>query len=594
MNVMTSTNMPSFSEVDIQQKEFLHTKFKCKSGFYPIWEKTNNIKVFGDMLEDEFRKINIKKNQNKKRIQFNLDRKEREALNGLQAKHDLVFRQADKGGGGVVIQDRSDYLKEAERILSDVETYQLLKYNPTKEFLEQMRTLLDGGLTQGILTKDEFNFLYTPFPRLAILYHNPKIHKSVTSPPGRPIISGIGSLTANLSEYIDSFLQKYVPLAPSYIKDSGHLMEILQDLEWKETYILVSMDVTSLYTVIQHEKGLLAIDKRIEEDHTIESEQRVFLGEAIRFCLTHNYFGFQDKFYLQKTGTAMGAKFAPGYANIFVAHWEQQAIWNNNPYGANLALWRRYIDDVLLIWDGNRDDLNGFFEFVNTNSFDLKFTMEVGNETLNFLDLNIFIKDRKFCTRTFFKPTDKNSYINFNSCHHKKWLQNIPKNQFGRIRRNCTEMQDFITQSRELSEKFLLKQYPKPLVDKSLKDIVDLDRSIFFQRNLGKSKDPTEWDLAFFTKFNSRSKDIELALSKCWPILRNDPILSKHLPAFRRVIYRRANTVKNTLAPSALRPNQNKIENMDNKTHFLSDKPKGFFKCSACSMCRELKTKVVL
>uniref|UniRef100_A0A8C5QN04 GIY-YIG domain-containing protein n=1 Tax=Leptobrachium leishanense TaxID=445787 RepID=A0A8C5QN04_9ANUR len=580
---------PSIAETDIQEV-LPHTKFKRKSTFFPTWEKVNNIKVFGDMLEEEFREINIKKNQRKKHLEFNLNRKEREALNKLQAKKDLVFRQADKGGG-IIIQNRADYVKEAERILSDKETYQLLTENPTKEYLKQIGTLLEGGLAEGILSKEEFDFLFTPFPRLAILYHNPKIHKSLISPPGRPIISGIGSLTANLSEYIDSFLQKYVPLAPSYIKDTGHFMEVLQGLQWKETYILASLDVTSLYTVIEHEKGLLAVDKRLEEDPEIGSKQRNFLCEAIRFCLTHNFFGFQNKFYLQKTGTAMGAKFAPGYANIFVAHWEQEVIWENNPFRANLALWRRFIDDIFIVWEGGREDLDRFFDYVNTNNMDLKFTIEVGDRTLNFLDLNIFITDTNFCTKTFFKPTDKNSYINYNSCHHKKWLNNIPKNQFGRIRRNCTKMSDFIVQSKELSQKFCYKQYPNPLVEKSLEEIKGIDRSNLLQRKPKSQKNQnnqTKWEFAFLTKFNGRSRDIEKALSRCWPVLQNDQVLSKYLPAFPRVIYRKANSVKNSLAPSCLPLENNKELN----PHPLLNRPKGFFKCKMCSMCRDLKAKV--
>ncbi|CAH2301946.1 Hypothetical predicted protein, partial [Pelobates cultripes] len=41
-------------------------------------------------------------------------------------------------------------------------------------------------------------------------YYLPKIHKRLENPPGRPIISGIGSLTSNISQYVDFFLQQRV------------------------------------------------------------------------------------------------------------------------------------------------------------------------------------------------------------------------------------------------------------------------------------------------------------------------------------------------------------------------------------------------
>ena len=45
-------------------------------------------------------------------------------------------------------------------------------------------------------------------PRTPIFYGLPKIHKIYeTIPPMRPIVSGFKSCTANLSEYLDSFLK---------------------------------------------------------------------------------------------------------------------------------------------------------------------------------------------------------------------------------------------------------------------------------------------------------------------------------------------------------------------------------------------------
>ncbi|CAH2296780.1 Hypothetical predicted protein, partial [Pelobates cultripes] len=131
--------------------------------------------------------------------------------------------QADKGGG-IVILNRDDYLKESYRILNDRDTYIILKSNPMETYKKELFKLLSESFNKDIIKKDEFEYLFIKFPKMAIFYYLPKIHKSLIDSPGRPVISGIGSLISNVSEYVDHFLQKYVPKAPSYIKDSNQII----------------------------------------------------------------------------------------------------------------------------------------------------------------------------------------------------------------------------------------------------------------------------------------------------------------------------------------------------------------------------------
>ena len=65
---------------------------------------------------------------------------------------------------------------------------------------------------------------------MAVFYTQPKIHKSLTKPPGRPIVSGIESLTVNISTFVDFFLRPIVEKIPSYVKDSGDLIKTLDQL----------------------------------------------------------------------------------------------------------------------------------------------------------------------------------------------------------------------------------------------------------------------------------------------------------------------------------------------------------------------------
>ncbi|XP_075463371.1 uncharacterized protein LOC142498794 isoform X4 [Ascaphus truei] len=56
------------------------------------------------------------------------------------------------------------------------------------------------------------------------------------------------------------------------------------------------------------------------------------------------------------------------YANIFMGRWKEAYNWAHGPFGANLVLWKRYIDDVLCVWRASEEDLVKFKDYLNTNN----------------------------------------------------------------------------------------------------------------------------------------------------------------------------------------------------------------------------------
>lgn len=49
--------------------------------------------------------------------------------------------------------------------------------------------------------------------------------------------------------------------------------------------------------------------------------------------------------------------------------WEYHYTWNNNPFRENLVLFTRYIDYILIIWDGSDNALNGFIRHCESNPY---------------------------------------------------------------------------------------------------------------------------------------------------------------------------------------------------------------------------------
>jgi hypothetical protein len=89
--------------------------------------------------------------------------------------------------------------------------------------------------------------------------------------------------------------------------------------------LLVTMDVTSLYTNIPHDEGIEACkevwNQRVSQHLSTES-----LLQLLEHVLKFNNFMFNGEHYLQISGTAMGTKMAPSYANIFMGRLERRLL----------------------------------------------------------------------------------------------------------------------------------------------------------------------------------------------------------------------------------------------------------------------------
>ena len=105
-------------------------------------------------------------------------------------------------------------------------------------------------------------------PRTPVFYGLPKIHKQFNNvPPLQPIVSGYNSCTSRLSEYIDSYLKYQAQRCKSYIRDTKDFLNKLKSItNLPSNSILVTMDVSSLYTNIDHEEGAQACYESLEND----------------------------------------------------------------------------------------------------------------------------------------------------------------------------------------------------------------------------------------------------------------------------------------------------------------------------------------
>ena len=113
------------------------------------------------------------------------------------------------------------------------------------------------------------------------------------------------------------------------------------------------------------------------------------------FILKDKFFEFETKIVQRISGTAIGTKFAPPCACLFMDSIENDFIDLEivKPW-----LWLRYIYGIFFIWTEGEDELEGFLNRLNNFHSNLKFTHEKSNLSINFFDVSVSIVDNKLET----------------------------------------------------------------------------------------------------------------------------------------------------------------------------------------------------
>ena len=99
----------------------------------------------------------------------------------------------------------------------------------------------------------------------------------------------------------------------------------------------------------------------------------------------------------------------PSYANLFVVYVEHQYF--NQYDGPKPDLYGRYIDDCIGAISSSREELYRFITSVNSFHPALKYTWEISETSLAFLDIKVSITGNGLCTSVHYKPTDSHSYL---------------------------------------------------------------------------------------------------------------------------------------------------------------------------------------
>lgn len=192
---------------------------------------------------------------------------------------------------------------------------------------------------------------------------------------------------------------------------------------------------------IPKEEGIIASQHFLSSCDATMWEHTQMLVEMIRLVLDNNVFLHNGSWFCQCQGVAIGWKFSPSFANLFMGWLEKNYIWRDCPedlmnYVVN---WGRYIDDVLMIWTGGQTLLLEFCTFLNNNQCNIEFTYEHNSTEIAFLDLILYIINDTIASTLYRKNTACNSVLHAQSSHPRSQVLSIPFGEMMTIRRNCSE-----------------------------------------------------------------------------------------------------------------------------------------------------------
>lgn len=407
----------------------------------------------------------------------NLSIEEKKALRELQKNNNIVIKPADKGNA-VVILDRDQYVWEGQRQLAVVEHYRPLEKPIYLQTMNLVTEILEEMCSKNIISGRQKEYLLgNGPPRPRRFYLLPKIHKEPKDwsipfkiPPGRPIVSDCNSETYFVAEYIEHFLNPISQKHPSYLKDTYDFISKIGRLQIPPNAFLFTIDIDSLYTNIETKIGLKAVRKCMNKFPDPKRPDEYIL-KLLEINLTKNDFEFDSKFYLQIKGTAMGKKFAPSYANIFMADWEESAL---SSFPLKPFAYFRFLDDIWGVWTYSKDDFMTFTQHLNTHQTSIKIKFTIDSQEVNFLDV-VSYRGPKFQEtgrldfRVYFKETDTHSLLHKHSFHPKHTFKGIVKSQLLRFHRICTEQSFFFSATKTLFSALKQRGYSRSFLRRMLK-----------------------------------------------------------------------------------------------------------------------------
>ena len=154
-----------------------------------------------------------------------------------------------------------------------------------------------------------------------------------------------------MAKELAKILKPLVGKSPHHINNTQDFVEQVKHITLAPGECLSSYDVSALFTSVPVHPALNIIKDLLEKDHTLKERTVLAVNDIIlllELCLKNTYFSFQDQFYEQVEGAAMGPPVSPIVANLYMEYLEQKNSkhCSTPPIGSGTGLWMTPLSSI--------------------------------------------------------------------------------------------------------------------------------------------------------------------------------------------------------------------------------------------------------